>query len=223
MDNRFDILGRLAAGVAHDLSNYLCVVDLSLSKLERCARDANIGYTVEGAREATRHALQLSACLLAYARGGSPPPEEVDLAELVRRVLELFRAVIPGQVAVVLRIDPAVQPIVGVAAELEQLVLNLVLNACDAMPRGGTLGVSVRMIDGAVGLQVIDTGCGLPAAVGRTGGAASPSTKAGRNGNGLGLGIVRGVADRHGATVQIAPRIGSGTSFTVAFPARRPR
>src|SRR5258706_16324678 len=122
MDNRFDILGRLAAGVAHDLSNYLCVVDLSLTKLERCARDGNVGGTVEAAREGTAHALQLSACLLAYARGGSPAPVEVDLAALVRRVLELFRTIIPGRVAVVVSVDGVGAPIIGVAAELEQLV-----------------------------------------------------------------------------------------------------
>src|SRR5262249_53429173 len=139
MDDRLNLLGRLAAGVAHDLSNYLWIAELSLLKLERRANEVQLGRPIAAARDATQRALELSMCLLAYARGGTPEPAAVDLAGLVKRVIVLFRPIIPEQVEVVARTPDSAPPIDGIAPELEQLLLNLVLNSCDAMAGGGTL------------------------------------------------------------------------------------
>jgi signal transduction histidine kinase len=207
MDDRFQLLGRLAAGVVHDLSNYLWLVDLSLLKMEQ--RDG-LGEELRPARDATQRALQLSACLLAYARGSAPIPCAVDLAEMARQVLELFEPTIPERIKVVLRTPEFTAPIWGIAPELEQLLLNLILNACDAMPDGGTLEVAVDAAGSSLSLEVSDTGRGLPSAANGT------STKG--NGGGLGLGIVHRVVERHGATLDIKMRARGGTSFVVSFP-----
>ena len=218
MNDRFCILGRVTAGVVHDLSNYLGVIDLVLDMLDRRTGKANNGDAVATAREATQRALKLTGCLLDYARGGSPAPGPVDLADTVRRVLDLFGRVIPDGVKVEEKLEGSPPSITGVAPEVEQLVLNLVLNACEAMPRGGTLNVAVRETDSSVSLEVTDTGCGLSSPVDGTDPALSPSTKASRPGGGLGLGIVRCVATRHSARLKIFPCPDGGTSVLVAFP-----
>jgi two-component system, cell cycle sensor histidine kinase and response regulator CckA len=204
MDDRLKLLGRIAAGVAHDLSNYLWIADLSLLKLERRAQEADLGTAAHAAREATQRALQLSTCLLAYARGGAPLPVAVDLGELVRRVLLLFRPLIPDTVEVVVS-SPEDAPLIdGIEPELEQLLLNLVLNSCDAMPQGGTLEIAVGADEVSVFLEVRNSG-------------RSP------NGCGLGFEIVRGVAERHDATIEMAVSPSGGASFVVSFPRRSSR
>ena len=221
MNDRFTMLGRLASGVAHDLANYLVVVDLSLASIRRRVGDTATG-DVATAREATEHAIRLTGCLLEYARGGSPPPRPVDMVALVRRLLDLFGRVIPEHVQLDFDCDADPPLIDGVAAELEQLVLNLVLNACDAMPEGGRLRLTVREVEDAVRLEVSDTGSGLATGCRPLGPGPTPSSKAGRaGGSGLGLSIVREVADRHEASLQIAPGPGAGTRVQVSFPVRK--
>src|SRR5262245_34256219 len=129
MNDRFLMLGRLAAGVAHDLANYLAIVDLSLARAAREAPECH--GDVGAAREAADRAVGLTRCLVAYARGGAPAPAWIDLGALVRRLLALFSHVIPEHVR--LEVDLGQGPLLirGVGPELEQLVLNLVLNACD--------------------------------------------------------------------------------------------
>jgi signal transduction histidine kinase len=219
-DDGFKVLGRVTAGVAHDLSNYLAIIEIALATLEGRNHEPVIERALQHARLAAERSVGLTSCLLEYARGGLPPMASVDLGARARHVLEVFRSALPAEIAVVVRADAGVR-ITGVAAELEQLVLNLVLNACDAMQAGGTLEVSVSETSSEVSLEVADTGCGLAPALGDGGGALSPSTKASHRGGGLGLGIVRRVADRHGAWIRISPRPGGGTRCLVIFPARK--
>lgn len=216
MNDHLSLLGRLAAGVAHDLSNYLAVVDLSLASIKRRAHDSELEEDVVAAREAAEHAIRLTRCLLEYARGGAPARTSVDMVAVIRRLLQVFRRVIPERVAVGVELDAECPPISGVAPELEQLVLNLMLNACDAMPEGGSLLLAVRPTRSTVCLVVADTGKGMAEGQLVSG---CPSSKPGRSGgNGLGLGIVLGVADRHSASVQVSPRPGGGPLVEVIFP-----
>lgn len=211
------MLGRVAAGTAHDLSNYLGAVDLALAMAERSGDHAKVTRAVTSAREATQRALKLTRCLLDYARGGTPTPGPVDFADTVRTVLELFGRSISERLTISVDLEARLPPVTGVEAELEQLVLNLVLNACEAMPEGGILRVNVRHGEDGVALLVSDTGRGLgelPAA-----NVLSPSSKAHRAGAGLGLGIVRRVAARHAARVKLSAQPGGGTCVQVVFPA----
>lgn len=222
MENSFLIIGRIAAGVAHDLNNYLAVVGLSLAYVDRRAGDADVRNEVEQARQATERAMRLTRCLLEYARGGTPARTAVDVIVTVRRLLDVFRKLIPNGVKVIVEADPDAPEVVGVASELEQLVLNLILNACDAMPAGGELRLTVRATGaGGLTLEVADSGAGVPDFLASADGTLFPSTKAGRTGSGLGLGIVRGVADHHRATIDVGARPGGGTTIRVSFPPPR--
>jgi len=212
------MLGRIAAGVAHDLNNYLAIVDLSLTALQRGGAESASRKEIADAREAVQSARRLTLGLLHYARGGVPAAQTIDLGVLVKHVLDLFERVIPEDVTLELQVDAKLPLTRGVAAELEQLVLNLAVNACDAMPRGGVLRVSVRASsETSVALEVTDTGCGLSEAYSHTEGPTSPSSKRGSEAGGLGLGIVRSVAERHGAALEIGPQSGGGTRIVVSF------
>ncbi|HTM21593.1 MAG TPA: ATP-binding protein [Kofleriaceae bacterium] len=215
MTDRFNMLGRLAAGVAHDLANYLGVVDLSLAAMQRRLGGGDPRAELINAREATEHALRLTSCMLAYARGCTPAPVAIDIEALVRRLLTVFGRVIPNEVDVEVELERELPAIEGVVPQIEQLLLNLVINACEVMPGGGTLRVAAWSGADTVTLEVADTGCGM-AEAGGADGALSPSSK--RDGSGLGLGIVREVAARHHARVLVIPRTGGGTSVQVIFP-----
>ena len=158
---------------------------------------------------------RLNTTLLGYARGGSAAPGLVDLGAVVRETLSLLGRVVPPEIDVRLDVSDQLPGIQGIRSELEQLVLNLVINACDAMPRGGELKIGVRRSVGAVlVLEIADTGEGMvqdPSLNGRT-----LSTK--RIGAGLGLGIVHAVVERHRGAINIAPAGGGGTVVVVMLP-----
>ena len=219
MNPRFVMLGRIAAGVAHDLNNYLCIVDLALAALERTSRHDPIRrLPLLEAREAMHGAKRLTNGLLDYARGGSPKVELVDLPALIDYVLALFERLIPDNVVV--EVHAKADPIYvrGVPADLEQLVLNIVVNACDAMPHGGVLSLRVQACgERGVTFEAIDTGAGVCEAVRNASGPMSPSNKHAGATSGLGLGIVRAVVERHEAQLEIGPDEHGGTRIVVTF------
>lgn len=178
------LLGRLAAGTTHDFNNYLTVIGATLALHERTA-DARL---LAEARLAVDSATRLTATLMAYAQGRSPEPELVSLAAVVRTALAVARSSLPPHLEIELALGD--QLVRGVASELEQLVLNLVLDAADAMPAGGHLLVRVA---GAVTLEVSHDG--------------APGRRT------LGLAIVRAVAARHRAILRSA-----GAAIQIAFP-----
>ena len=216
-DDRYALLGRMTTGVAHDLNNYLTVVDVALALLQRPA-DRRQREEIERARQAMDASIRLIRTLLEYARCGGPDPGEVDLAVVVNRTLDVFGRLIAHDVVVMVDVDASTPPIAGIASELEQLVLNLVLNARDAMPTGGTLRLSLSAPSPTtVALAVADTGCGVTPEAACATGPTTASTKPGRNGRGLGLGIVRAVVERHGADLRLARGAEGGTVATVTF------
>lgn len=224
MDDHFSLLGRITAGVAHDLSNYLTAVDLSLALIRRRMPEQELDNELLRAQDATAAALQLTHYLLDHARGGTPAPTAVDLIAMVRRLLTMFARVIPDSVRVSVVVDGTPPPVIGLATELEQLTLNLILNACDAMPAGGDLRVTICGVgSAAVCLEIADTGPGPADLLSSEGCTRSRSSKRGRSDTGLGLGIVRRVADHHRASLHIAERPRGGTVVGVTFAVDRAR
>jgi signal transduction histidine kinase len=217
-DDRFKLVGRLASGVAHDLNNHLAVISMALEMLDRRADSAAMRAEILLGRRAMEGASELTSSLLQYVRGTAPPVRAVDLGALVRRVVDRFASAIPIPVVVVVEVDDPLPAVRGAAGELEQLVLNLVMNACDAMPEGGQLHLSVRRDEArTVRLEVTDTGGGADVDL-EVGGATSRSAKREPGSRGLGLGIVRAVVDRHGGSLRIVPHAG-GCRVGVVLPA----
>jgi signal transduction histidine kinase len=215
-DDDLRLLGRMAAGVVHDLNNYLAVIHANLTLLQHAPAERDLlARALEGVAQAGR----LTATLLDHVRGEEPPLEDVEFGPLVQRTLALFERTLPSNIELEVQIAPGLGPVRGAPTQLEQLVLNLVVNAVDAMPDGGELVVRVQPTEGAaVYFEISDTGTGITVEAPTSPEVVVPSTKDGRR-VGLGLGIVQRVVDRCGGALAIAPRRdGSGTTAIVFLP-----
>jgi two-component system, cell cycle sensor histidine kinase and response regulator CckA len=242
---RMDSLGQLAGGVAHDFNNLLAVI-LSYSTFvarrldaaaqssgdaswdEACADMAHIQQAVDRAGALTRQ-------LLAFASREAIRPLALDLNEVIGGVEELLRRAIGEHIELTTSLAEGLQPILADPGKLEQVLVNLAVNARDAMPGGGTLTIATENIatdassaDGSsaeadgrprhVRLRVSDTGAGMtPEVIERV---FEPffTTKGIGRGTGLGLATVYGILTQAGADIQISSQPGDGTTFTIVLP-----
>jgi signal transduction histidine kinase len=216
--DRFSLIGRISAGVAHDLNNYLGVVDVSLALMKKRLAGQAIDQDLASVRNALAHAIRLTANMTRYARGATPMFGNVTLQPIVQGVLDLFRRTLPNEVVVTTQFDE-VPVFEGNELEVEQLVLNLLLNAADASPSGGLIAIRTSTpASSTVRFEIEDRGPGIGDII-VPDNAVSKSSK--RNGAGLGLGIVRTIARRHGATLRLHAAVPTGTRVTVDFDAQR--
>jgi len=229
---RLDSLGHLAGGVAHDLNNLLVPISTAADLLrpEQLSRDGR--ETVELLADTAKAASELVRQLLSFARGSGGEREPVQVAEVLGRVARLVERTFPSEVKVV--VDATVEAwVVGGATQLHQVLLNLCLNARDAMPAGGTLTLGASQVEpgperlarapGAspgsfVGLHVRDTGTGI--APEHLEHVFEPlfTTKAPGHGTGLGLSTVFQIVRGHGGFVEVDTTPGVGTEFRVYLP-----
>ena len=215
--DRFSLIGRVSAGVAHDLNNYLGVIGVSLALMKKRLASQDVREELDSLQVAVDTAIRLTANVTRYARGASSAFGPVQLPVIVKRVLGLFGRTLPNEVTVTTKIDD-VPTFEGNELEVEQLVLNLLLNAADASPEGGEIAIRVTAPSPSnVRFEIEDRGPGV-------GDIIVPDnevSKSRRDGAGLGLGIVRGIARRHDATLRICAAAPRGTCVSVDFHARR--
>jgi PAS domain S-box-containing protein len=232
---KMEAIGQLAGGVAHDFNNLLTVI---LSGAEALEHDLAGGSQAE--REivdeigaAGRRARDLTRQLLAFARRQVIAPVPLDLNTLVRDSERLLRRVLGEDVALVATLQPALWPVRCDPGQIEQVVLNLAVNARDAMPAGGRLTIETSNYDVAemhralfpgiepgpyVRLAVHDSGTGMSPEV--KGHVFEPffTTKPVGKGTGLGLATVYGIVNQSGGFIRVESEPGYGTSFEVLFP-----
>jgi len=228
---KLEALGRLTGGIAHDFNNVLTgVLGFTGIALKRIDKDAHLKPLLENALKAAERGATLTQRLLAFARKQTLNPRPVDLAVLI----EEMRALIAHAAGTAsnIRFDVADAGAIALvdAGQLELAILNLVINARDAMPEGGTLVIEVahRSADGsfppglAAGLYamvaVTDTGIGMDEET--LANAFEPffTTKPAGSGSGLGLSMVQGFAAQSGGTVLLASRTGEGTRAEIWLP-----
>jgi len=225
---RLRALGQMASGIAHDINNAISPVALyteSLLERETGLSERGRGYLTTIAR-----AIDDVAATVARMREFYRPRElqlalaSVQANALIGQVIDLTRARwsdMPQErgSVVKLQLDLAEQlpPLLGVESEVREALINLVLNAVDAMPDGGTLRLSTRAVEHAVELAVSDTGMGMDEDTRRR--CLEPFfTTKGERGSGLGLAMVYGIAQRHGAELDIESARGQGTTVRLTFP-----
>jgi signal transduction histidine kinase len=226
---KLDALGKVAGGIAHDFGNVLTAVQLNLDFLR--------GYTMSAGQAALNNAIsgiergsEAVRSLLIFARRGSFETEIVDTRERIADSVGLLRHAIGTGSTLEILIDEDLWPIEINANQLELALLNLTINARDAMPGGGALRVTARNTDlsgspdGLAGefveISVSDTGCGMAPEIAAK--AIEPffTTKEAGKGTGLGLSQVYGVAKHAGGAMTLTSAVGQGTTVTLYFPKR---
>jgi signal transduction histidine kinase/CheY-like chemotaxis protein len=221
---RLEVLGRVAGGVAHDFNNILTAIIGCASAL----RDEAGRPDSEGRRamagildeldDCAERARVLTAQLLTLGRSTTARNEAVDLRGLVERVAPMLRRIVGEGIELRLDAGPEDSNILADRSQIEQLLLNLVVNARDATPPGGILEVAVDRVKEGIRLRVIDNGAGMDEATRVRIFEPFFTTKAAGRGTGLGLAVVAEVARRAGARVEVDSHPGLGSSFTVVFP-----
>ncbi|QDP26757.1 PAS domain-containing sensor histidine kinase [Bradyrhizobium cosmicum] len=224
---KFDALGQLTGGVAHDFNNLLMIISGSLHILKKGTQDdAKLHRAISAIETATKRGAALTGQLLSFARRQSVNPQAIDFAERIASIREVLDAGVGSSIRLAFDIDHDLWPIRTDASEFETALLNLVINARDAMPDGGTVTVSARnvvldetLLTGQfVAIDIADTGLGIPSDVVDKIFEPFFTTKPIGKGTGLGLSQVHGFAHQAGGTVKVASELGKGTTFTVLLP-----
>ena len=217
---RMEAVGRLAGGVAHDFNNLLqAILGLaSMLRLEAGGAPAAAG-TIGELEDHVRRGAQLTRQLLLFSRRETARPETLDLNGVVRDSSSLLRRLLRENIAFSLDLDEYELPVRADRGQLEQTLMNLVVNAADAMPAGGRLVIRSGA-DGArwVWFRVEDTGCGMGADILDRVFEPFFTTKPSGGGTGLGLSVVHGIVTRHGGRVEMDSAPGAGTRVRVVLP-----
>jgi signal transduction histidine kinase len=215
---RLEAVGSLASGIAHDFNNLLMVV---LAEAESIAETADL---TEDVRESSKHILdaaergrEVTKRLLAFARQTPSSPGPVDLNALVQAMEHILATASGPRCQLLLVPAPSKVTVLADTGMLEQMILNLVLNARDAMPDGGQLSVELGSSDSFGYIRVSDTGCGIPASVLPRIFDPFFTTKEVDKGTGLGLAMVFGGVEQLGGSVDVTSTLGEGTVFTLRF------
>lgn len=227
---KLEALGQLTGGVAHDFNNLLMVISAGLEMLERHGDKARRERLTSAMRQATQRGAALTRQLLTFSRSHALRPEPVDLSELFGEMSELLDRSLRGDVEVQVRLAPELWPVFVDPGELELAILNLAVNARDAMDGSGRITIAGENmvetgVDGNaaeyVRLAVRDTGAGMSDAVKARVFEPFFTTKDIGKGSGLGLAQVYGFAKQSGGRVTIDSVEGQGTTINLVLPRSR--
>ncbi len=232
---RLESIGTLAGGIAHDLNNALTPILLTLDLLkQQYPTEHEMLDTVE---HSANHAAEMVRHLLAFAKGSEGKRVSLAPRRLLEEMEKIVKGTFPKNIQVRLRAPKDLPTVLGDATQLHQVLLNLCVNARDAMPDGGTLTLEAESLDGAV-LAELPSSSGAPPSscvvlrVSDTGTGIAPevldrifdpffTTKEPESGTGLGLFTVAGIVKGHGGLIRVGSQPGQGSTFTVLLPAER--
>src|SRR5581483_6795918 len=217
---KIEAIGQLAGGIAHDFNNLLTAIlgysTLLVDDLEEGDQRRN---DVRAIADAAQSAAALTRQLLAFSRRQMLEPQVLDLNAIVHRLKELLRRLIGEHIELVTRLDPELRPLTADPGQIEQIVMNLVINARDALPNGGAIVIeTLNEANARVALRVIDNGTGMDEATQRRIFEPFFTTKRRGEGTGLGLSTVYGIVMQSGGTIDVKTEEGRGTTFTIRLP-----
>jgi PAS domain S-box-containing protein len=223
---KLDALGQLTGGVAHDFNNLLMVIGGSAQVLKKYAGDEKSRRAIEAIESAARRGAALTSQLLTFARRQNVNPQTVRLKERIDAVREVLSMGVGGAVQLTTEVKADLWPIKVDIAELETALINLAINARDAMPDGGAITISAEnasLNDEAnngdfVVIRVSDTGSGIPPDIVQKVFDPFFTTKPVGKGTGLGLSQVHGFAYQAGGLVALSSELGKGTIVTISLP-----
>ena len=232
---RLESVGQLTGGIAHDFNNLLTVISGNLQVLEDApayAGDPLVKQVVSAAARATRRGAELTGKLLAFSRRQVLQPTIVDVHALLQSLTDMLRRTLDQRI--VIRLDAQDVLCTADPVQLESALLNVAINARDAMPQGGTLSFTCRAVpalpmelasqtekpgaQGFVSIAVADSGVGMPEAIRARAFEPFFTTKDSGRGTGLGLSTVYGFAKQSHGAVSLASASGEGTTVTIFLP-----
>lgn len=233
---KMEAVGQLAGGIAHDFNNILTVItSYSSLLLAQLPSDNPMRSDVEQIGSAANRASALTRQLLAFSRQQLLRPRVLNLNEVVRELENFLRRIVRENIDIVTSLDPDLGHVEADPGQMEQVIVNLVVNARDAMPEGGTLGIrtanavfdetssprfeDLTMAPGRYALvSISDTGVGMPPEVQTRVFEPFYTTKAPGEGTGLGLATVYGIVKQSGGYIWLSSEPGKGTTFDVYLP-----
>jgi signal transduction histidine kinase/CheY-like chemotaxis protein len=223
---KIEAIGQLTGGIAHDFNNLLMVISGGLQMLKRNPDPAKRERLMGGMQQAAQRGAGLTKQLLAFSRRQELKPESVDLKRQIGGMQELLDRSLGGDVHVVFEFAENLWPVEVDPGELELVILNLAVNARDAMPNGGTISVRAENVDRlgharppeGVRLSVVDTGVGMSPEVQARVFEPFFTTKDVGKGSGLGLAQVHGFAEQSGGAIEIHSTLGGGTTVSLLLP-----
>ena len=225
-NERLDSLGHLAGGVAHDFNNLLAVITGYCGMVaDALADDDPCSADIEGIRKAAERGASLTRQLLIFSRLEPSRPETVDLNQVVSETRDLLSRTLGEDIQVVTRLDPELRCVTADRSKMEQVLLNLVMNARAAMPSGGRLTITtgnheVAAVGGpAVCLDVTDVGTGMEPEVAQRAFEPFFTTRPKGQGTGLGLATAYGAVTDAGGVIELDSELGRGTTVRVTLPA----
>jgi two-component system NtrC family sensor kinase len=216
-------LGLLAAGVAHEVNTPLAVISNYIQMLAKQMPESDPRHSIiEKIVKQTFRASEIVNNLLNFSRTGAAEAADVDVNRVVEETLSLVAHPLKtSQIRVVMQLGAPLPAVRGSANKLQQVFLNLFLNARDAMPGGGMLEVRTAAHNGSVEIEIADTGAGIPREHIHRIFDPFFTTKASGRGTGLGLSVTYGIIKEHSGKIDVRSTPGKGTSFHVEFPAVR--
>jgi len=232
---KMEAIGRLAGGIAHDFNNMLGVIMMNSSlALDVEEMNPRIKQCLQQVMAASESAANLTRQLLTFSRREMKQAKNLELSEVVGAMIKLLRRILGEDVALETRFASVLPVVYADPGMIEQVIMNLAINARDAMPQGGELSVSLEPVDvnharaathpqvtpgPFVCLTVKDTGCGIPPENQSRIFEPFFTTKEVGKGTGLGLATVFGIVEQHGGWIELESAVGSGSTFRVFFPA----
>jgi two-component system cell cycle sensor histidine kinase/response regulator CckA len=216
--SKMEAVGQLAGGIAHDFNNLLTVITAYSGILMESSGDTT--GELKEISAAARRAATLTRQLLAFSRKQLLQPKVLDINAVIADVEPMLKRLIGEDIEIVLSLDASIAPVRIDPGQIEQVLLNLAVNARDAMPTGGVLRIETRMIERTfVGLLVRDTGVGMDEATQSRVFEPFFTTKDLGRGTGLGLATVQGIMQQCGGRVSVESTVGAGAAFCLLFPA----
>ncbi len=231
---RTQSIGLLAGGVAHDLNNVLTPVLMALPLLRNHLAPDQRDHILETLEQSVRRGANIVQQVLTFARGVEVQRVLVQLRHLVKEVAKIAEETFPRDIRVQANLPSNLWPFLGDPTQIHQVLLNLAVNARDAMPEGGQLSFTASNVELRERLQFLDfdipPGRYISLSVADTGTGIAPetmermfepffTTKPAGKGTGLGLSTVLGIVKSHGGLVEVKSRVGAGSTFTVFLPA----
>jgi signal transduction histidine kinase/ActR/RegA family two-component response regulator len=217
---KLEAIGTLAGGIAHDFNNLITAVS-GFTQLALMEADPKSGMAADLRQvvQAADRAGHLTKQLLAFSRKQVMQTAVLDVGDIARGVAPMLDRLLGDHITLRMNVDDEVPRVMADRGQLEQVLMNLAINARDAMPHGGVLTISTAAPADRVQIAVTDTGTGIPEEIRERIFEPFFTTKETGKGTGLGLSTVYGIVKQSGGTIHVDSKLGIGTTFTISLPA----